>query len=159
MKQITLEDELLERGLDDAGVPTPDIPAAVVRETPDELAHRYGLRLQQTHDDLGEMVFAIVRGPGGTTFALERHKDEPGEGTTISLFRRDVIARRLDDVLHELGLSRAQLLWTIPEEGIEELREGSTTQRSTRGRRLPLLTAISGPILGWIGLLAGRAKR
>jgi hypothetical protein len=142
MRQITLDPEVLEKGIDDAGLPTPDTPAAVVREAPEELASRYGLRLQETHDDLGEMVFAVVQGHEGPTFALERHRDEPGEGTTISLFMGDVIARRLDDVLRELRLSREELLWEIPEDGIQELEQISGVWSARRRQRPSLLTAL-----------------
>lgn len=114
MKQIFLDREALRAGLDGSGTPTPDTPVAVVAATPDQLTARHGLELQRTYDDLGRLVLAVLESASGTRFTLERHDDDPRAGTTIALFEGDVSVARLQEVLDELRVEPAQVVWRYP---------------------------------------------
>jgi hypothetical protein len=150
MKQIPLDDDQLRHGLDAEGVPTPDTPVLILASDPHELEARYGINLQQTHDDLGELALAMLESAAGTFFTLERHSDDPIGGTTVSFFRRDVAPERVGQVLRELDVPHREVRWNIwdsleqNEEDREAERRPPLFRSSTKWPPAVVLIGLSG---------------
>ncbi len=109
----------------------------------DELARRYGLELQDTHDDLGNLRLALARW-GDVPFSIERHSDEPGPGTMISILDSDVAPWTIDDLLHGLRIDPDELLWTMPHAvATRRAKANKLRQRGDAKRPLTALTALA----------------
>ncbi len=115
-KQIRLPEQQLQGGLLEPvqGEHIPDEPIAVLDLEPADLEKRLGIAFQQSFDNLDYVDIALLELDSHERFALIRHRGAPSPGTEIHVPHSQASARKLDEIVRQLGLAPADLSWRKP---------------------------------------------
>src|ERR1043166_5902565 len=114
MPAVAIEREIEQVPLDEVAGGLAQ-PVATIRLEPDALRKRYGIRFEETKDDLDDLEAALIRTPSGRIFALVRHRHQPNPGTDILIDEHSTDFKKdLAEVVQHLQLSRADMKWLHP---------------------------------------------
>lgn len=116
--QHVLSNQQLRAGLlspvDDVQIP--DEPVAMTGLRAGELGKMSGISFQQSFDDLDSGYFAVLDFAGGFSVTLKDYANSPVNGVRIYTDADGTRSRpRLAVILNGLGLTRDDLIWTVPE--------------------------------------------
>jgi hypothetical protein len=117
-RQRLLSDEQLSAGLmavvDEVQIP--DEPVAMTSLRASELSRRAQISFQESRDDLGLGLFAVLEFVGGYMVTLKDFTNAPTKGVVINTDPGGSRSRdRLVDILHGLNIAAEELTWVVPE--------------------------------------------